>query len=174
MYTAVKYVHVISVALSLSGFFFRGLLMMLDSPLLGQRWIRRLPHVNDTILLVAALMLAWMSGQYPFVADWVTAKIFGVIVYIILGALALRDASTRRMRIACWVAALAVFAWISSVALTRDPAGIFARLAWRSDRQAAPAGLSVVAGRGSGHASAAPRSNPLPGSARTPGSRFRA
>ncbi len=128
MYTAVKYVHVISVALSLSGFFVRGLLMMRDSPLLGQRWIRRLPHVNDTILLVAALMLAWMSGQYPFVADWVTAKIFGVIAYIILGTLALRDASTRRMRIACWFAALAVFAWIASVALSREPAGLLARI----------------------------------------------
>ena len=128
MYTAVKYVHVISVALSLSGFFIRGLLMMRDSALLRQRWIRLLPHVNDTILLVAALMLAWMSGQYPFVADWVTAKIFGVIAYIILGTLALRDASTRRMRIACWFAALAVFAWIASVALSREPAGLLARI----------------------------------------------
>ncbi len=129
MYTAVKYVHVVSVLLSLSGFFIRGLLMMRDSPWLRQRWIRLLPHVNDTILLAAALILAWMSGQYPFVADWVTAKIFGVIAYIILGTLALRDASTRRMRMACWFAALAVFGWIASVALTRDPAGLFARLA---------------------------------------------
>lgn len=128
MYIAVKYVHVISVALSVGGFFLRGLLMMRDSPLLRRRWIRALPHVNDTILLVAALTLAWMSGQYPFVADWVTAKIFGVIAYIILGALALRDASTRGMRIACWFAALAVFVWIVSVALTRDPAGLLARL----------------------------------------------
>lgn len=129
MYIAVKYVHVISVALSVGGFVLRGLLMMRDSPLLGRRWIRVLPHVNDTILLAAALSLAWMSGQYPFVADWVTAKIFGVIAYIILGTLALRDASTRGMRIACWFAALAVFVWIVSVALTRDAAGLFARLA---------------------------------------------
>jgi uncharacterized membrane protein SirB2 len=27
-----------------------------------------LPHINDTVLLVAALTLAAMSGQYPFVA----------------------------------------------------------------------------------------------------------
>jgi uncharacterized membrane protein SirB2 len=127
MYTAVKYVHVISVVLSVGGFFLRGLLMMRESPWLEARWIRRLPHINDTILLAAALALAWMSGQYPFVADWVTAKVFGVIAYIILGTLALRKASTRRLRIACWFASLAVFAWIVSVALTREPAGIFAR-----------------------------------------------
>lgn len=123
MFLAVKYVHVISVVLSVSGFFLRGLLMMRDSPLLGARWIRVLPHINDTVLLIAALTLAAMSGQYPFVTDWVTAKVFGVIAYIILGALALREASTRSMRIACWFASLAVFGWIVSVALTRQPWG---------------------------------------------------
>jgi uncharacterized membrane protein SirB2 len=126
MYLAVKYVHVISVVLSLTGFFLRGILMMRDSPLLAARWIRVAPHVNDTVLLVAALSLAAMSGQYPFVVGWVTAKVLGVIAYIILGALALRDASTRRMRIACWLASLAVFGWIVSVALTRQPMGFLA------------------------------------------------
>lgn len=128
MYILVKYVHVISVVLSVSGFFLRGLLMMRDSPLLRARWIKVLPHINDTVLLVAALTLAALSGQYPFVADWVTAKIFGVIAYIVLGALALRDASTRRARIGYWFASLAVFGWIVSVALTRQPLGVFAAL----------------------------------------------
>lgn len=128
MYIVIKYVHVISVVLSVSGFFLRGLLMMGDSPLLRARWIRILPHINDTVLLVAALTLAAMSGQYPFVADWVTAKVFGIVAYIILGALALRDASTRSMRIGCWFASLAVFGWIVSVALTRQPWGFLAAL----------------------------------------------
>jgi len=128
MYLAVKYVHVISVVLSLTGFFLRGILIMRDSPLLAERWIRVVPHINDTVLLVAALSLAAMSGQYPFVVGWVTAKVLGVIAYIILGALALRDAGTRRMRIACWLASLAVFGWIVSVALTRQPLGFLAAM----------------------------------------------
>jgi uncharacterized membrane protein SirB2 len=127
MYALVKYVHVISAALSIAGFFLRGLLMMRDSLLLRARWVRVLPHINDTVLLMAALSLAAMSGQYPFVADWVTAKVLGVIAYIILGALALRDASTRRMRIVCWLASMALFGWIVSVALTRQPLGFLAR-----------------------------------------------
>ena len=129
MYALVKFVHVASVALSLTGFVLRGLLMMRDSSLLKARWIRVLPHINDTVLLIAALSLAAMSGQYPFVVDWVTAKVLGVIAYIILGALALRDASTRRLRIICWYASIAVFGWIVSVALTRQPMGFFAVLA---------------------------------------------
>lgn len=128
MYLAVKYVHVISVVLSLAGFFMRGLLMMRGSPLLGARWVRVVPHVNDTVLLIAALSLTAMSSQYPFFVDWVTAKVLGVIAYIILGALALRDASTHRMRIICWFASLAVFGWIVSVALTRQPLGFLGGL----------------------------------------------
>ena len=129
MYALVKFVHVASVALSLTGFVLRGLMMMRDSSLLKARWIRVLPHINDTVLLIAALSLAVMSGQYPFAVDWVTAKVLGVIAYIILGALALRDASTRRLRIICWYASIAVFGWIVSVALTRQPMGFFAVLA---------------------------------------------
>lgn len=126
MYVLVKYVHVVSVALSLTGFFLRGILMMRDAPLLHARWVKVLPHINDTVLLVAALSLAAMSGQYPFVVGWVTAKVLGVTAYIILGALALRDASTRTMRIVCWFASLAVFGWIVSVAMSRQPLGFLA------------------------------------------------
>ena len=129
MYILVKYVHVISVVLSLTGFFLRGVLMIRHSPLLAARWVRVLPHINDTLLLVAALTLAAMSGQYPFVVDWVTAKVLGVIAYIILGILALREASTRRMRVICWLASMAVFGWIVSVALTRQPLGFLAATA---------------------------------------------
>jgi uncharacterized membrane protein SirB2 len=128
MYALIKYVHLFSVTMSLTGFFLRGLLLMRDSPLMKARWIKVLPHINDTILLTAALSLAFMSEQYPFVAGWVTAKVLGVIAYIILGSLALRAGSTREVRVVCWLAAMAVFGWIVSVALTRHPAGFLAML----------------------------------------------
>jgi uncharacterized membrane protein SirB2 len=126
MYILVKYVHVLSVALSLAGFFLRGLLLVRSSALMTRRWIRVLPHINDTILLTAALSLVLMSGQYPFVDAWLTAKVLGLTVYIILGSLALRPGSTAKVRILAWLAALAVFGWILSVALTRQPLGFLA------------------------------------------------
>jgi uncharacterized membrane protein SirB2 len=123
MYAFVKYVHVTAAVLSLSGFFLRGILMIRASPVAKARWIRVLPHVNDTVLLAAALSLVAMSGQYPFVAAWLTAKVLGLIVYIVLGALALRDMFSRRTRIVFWLAAMVVAGWIVSVALTRQPLG---------------------------------------------------
>jgi uncharacterized membrane protein SirB2 len=128
MYALIKYVHLFSVTLSLTGFFLRGVLTLRASPLMKARWIKVLPHINDTILLAAALSLAVMSDQYPFVSGWVTAKVLGVIAYIILGSLALREGSSLRTRIVCWLAAMAVFGWIVSVALTRQPAGFLAAL----------------------------------------------
>lgn len=128
MYILIKYVHVASVALSVTGFLVRGLLMIRGAPLANARWMQVLPHINDTILLAAALSLATMSGQYPFVVDWVTAKVSGVIVYIILGSLALRAGTAPRMRVVWWLAALTVFGWIVSVALTRQPMGFLAAL----------------------------------------------
>jgi len=85
-------------------------------------------HLAVTLLLLAALSLAAMSGQYPFVVGWVTAKVLGLTAYIVLGALALRDANTLNMRIVCWLAAMGAFGWIVSVALTRHPAGFVAAL----------------------------------------------
>jgi len=55
--------------------------------------------------------------------------VLGVIVYIILGSLALRVDGTRSLRITAWLAALAVFGWILSVVLTRQPLGILAAAA---------------------------------------------
>jgi uncharacterized membrane protein SirB2 len=114
------------VAFSLAGFFLRGLLLARGSPLMNRRWIRVLPHLNDTVLLAAALSLILMSGQYPFVDGWLTAKVLGLTVYIILGSLALRAGSTPKIRIAAWLAALVVFCWILSVALSRQPLGFLA------------------------------------------------
>lgn len=125
MYLAIKHFHIACVILSATGFFLRGLLMLRNSPWLGKRWVKTVPHVVDTGLLGAAIALTVLTGQYPFVDAWVTAKIFGLIAYIILGSVALKTGRTRQVRLAAWVAALATFGFVVSVALTKSPWGIF-------------------------------------------------
>lgn len=120
-YNAFKQLHVVCVALSYAGFFARGIWMMRDSPWLARRWARILPHVNDTVLLASAIALAVLSRQYPFVHGWLTAKVLALLLYIILGMVALGRGRTRRVRIAAWIAGQAVFAYIVLVALTREP-----------------------------------------------------
>ena len=123
-YPLVKLLHVGAVALSISGFFVRGLLMLAGSAALRLRWVRIAPHVVDTLLLASGLWLAWASAQYPFVEPWLTAKVLGLVAYIGLGTVALRRGRTRPIRAAFFVLALATAAYVVSVAITRDPAGL--------------------------------------------------
>lgn len=126
-YLLVKHIHVSAVVLSGTGFLLRGVLMLRRSPWLQQYWVRRVPHGVDTVLLVSALTLAAMSGQYPFVLGWLTAKVGFLIAHILFGAVALYRGRTMGGRVACLLASIACFANIVAIALSRDPRGL---LAW--------------------------------------------
>ncbi|WP_407279987.1 SirB2 family protein [Aromatoleum evansii] len=126
MYPAIKHLHILCAILSISGFLLQGMWMLLRSPLVDHRVTRTLPHVIDTVFLGSAITLATMSGHYPFVAPWVTAKVVALVVYILLGATALRWGRTMRVRVMALLAALLVFSWIVSVALSKHPAGFLA------------------------------------------------
>ena len=120
-YSLLKSFHLATIAITLTLFLLRGVWMMADSPRLQARWVRVAPHVNDTLLLASGFSLAILLGQYPLVNGWLTAKFFALILYIVLGTVALKRGRTRRMRIAAWMAALLVFAYIVAVAVTHNP-----------------------------------------------------
>jgi uncharacterized membrane protein SirB2 len=118
-----KAVHQAAVLLSVSGFFVRGLGTFAAAPWARGRVARTLPHGVDTVLLLSALLLAWQLQLTPGNAPWLAAKIAGLLLYIGLGLLALRPGRPLAVRVAAWVAALLVFGWIVSVAVTRHPLG---------------------------------------------------
>ena len=121
-YTLLKTIHVSSAALSYLLFLLRGIWRFGGSPLAAQRWTRIVPHVNDSVLLLAALVMATQVAQYPAYHAFLVAKVSGLVVYILLGMLAFRWAATQRGRIAAWFAAQAVFFYIVAVAITKSPA----------------------------------------------------
>ena len=59
-YAALKTVHQVAVALSISGFFARGLGGFAHAGWVSNRLAKTLPHIVDTVLLASALTLAWM------------------------------------------------------------------------------------------------------------------
>ena len=120
-YQLLKYLHVSCVVLSGLGFALRGVWMLGNSPRLQHRLTRTLPHLIDTLLLGSALSLAWLSHQYPFVQGWLTAKFCGLLVYILCGSIALKRGRSRSIRACFLVLALLAYAYIVSVALTRQP-----------------------------------------------------
>ena len=124
-YYTFKLLHVLAVALSYALFFVRGVWMLRESPQLGTRWVKIVPHVVDTVLLAAGVVLVYMLRQYPFGSGWLTAKVIGLVVYIGLGMVALKHGRSKRVRLRAWIAAQAVFLYIVSVALTKNPLVIF-------------------------------------------------
>jgi uncharacterized membrane protein SirB2 len=127
-YPQIKWVHVAAVLASGGLFALRGLAM-----LGGARWYRAAPlrylsYTIDTVLLTAALMLATVLHQYPFVHAWLTAKVLLLVLYVALGSYALKRGATRTVRAWCLGAALLVYAYIASVARAHDPRGAFALL----------------------------------------------
>lgn len=113
--------HVIFVAGSYTLFFLRGIWSLRDSAIMQQRWVRVAPHVVDTLLLVSALALAVTIGQYPFADAWLTAKVLGLLLYVGLGFVALREGMSKSVRISAWLAAQAVFVYIVLVAVSHNP-----------------------------------------------------
>ena len=128
-YFLLRTVHQTAVALSFAGFFARGLGALRGAAWVRARAARTLPHLVDTVLLLSALAMLWMLKLVPAHAPWVMAKLVGLAVYIGLGVVALGRDRAPAIRGAAWFAALAVFGWIVSVAITKDPRGLFSLLA---------------------------------------------
>ena len=125
-YALIKLIHQSAIVLSLLGFFARGLGMAVDAQWVRKRPARTLPHLIDTVLLLSGVALAWSLRLSPLAAPWLMAKLIGLVVYVVLGTIALRRGRTKAQRMVTFVAALTTFAYIVSVALSKDPRGFFA------------------------------------------------
>jgi uncharacterized membrane protein SirB2 len=118
---AIKYLHISCVLLSYTLFFMRGVWMLRTAPILQQRWVKVLPHIVDTVLLLSAITLAFQLSISPLSNPWLLAKIIALLLYILLGTIAIKRGKTREVRLAAWLSAQVVFIYIVAVALTHNP-----------------------------------------------------
>ena len=128
-YFQIKMVHIAAVLASGGLFAVRGALV-----LAGVKWamsapLRYLSYTIDTVLLTAALILLTALKLNPFVVPWLSVKLALLVVYVVLGSLALKRARSRRARAAFYLAALATFAFMYFVARAHHPLGILQGLA---------------------------------------------
>ena len=111
--------HITLAYLTAAGFVLRGFWSVLESPLRNARWVRVVPHVIDTALLVLGVMLALRIGA-SLTDPWLAAKMTALLAYIGFGVLTLR-APTRRLKIFGFAAALLTLVYLFAVAFTRSP-----------------------------------------------------
>ena len=128
-YLQIKAVHVAAIMLSGALFALRG-----AGVVAGMRWPKSLParwlsFAIDTTLLTAALMLLTALKLNPFVIPWLAVKLALLAAYIVLGALAMGRAAEPRVRAACFVAALACYGFVYTIARAHHPLGFLQGLA---------------------------------------------
>lgn len=123
-YLLIKHLHVTAAALSILFFVVRAYWSVSESTMLQKKVVKIAPHVIDTILLAAAIMLSVLLG--PAAAQpWVLTKIVLLIAYIGVGTIAIKRGRTPRSRAIAAVVAVLIFIYIVGVAIKHHPASWF-------------------------------------------------
>jgi len=123
-YVLLKQVHVFFALASIIGFMLRWNWRMSGSRLSQMKLNKTAPHIIDTLFLATGVALTFTINQYPFSTAWLTAKIAGLLVYIVLGMLAMSGKVSRPWRVTAFLAAVSTYAWILTVARFKSPWGL--------------------------------------------------
>ena len=124
-YPQLRNLHVACAVASIVLFVLRHVLMLRGIDWRKSIALRIMPHAIDSVLLVSAVLLTISIEQYPFVNSWLTVKVIALVAYIFLGMQALKRERSQAVRRVAFLAAVAVFAFIVTVARSHSPLGIF-------------------------------------------------
>jgi uncharacterized membrane protein SirB2 len=117
-YLALKHLHTTAAALSLIFFVVRAYWSVLASPTLQNKFVRIAPHVIDTVLLACGLAMAFTIG---FNQGWIWAKLIALVLYIVVGTMAIKRGKTPASRAVSALVAIAIFIYIVGVAIKQNP-----------------------------------------------------
>jgi len=126
-YPTLKLVHVSLV--TASGFLFavRGTAALARYSWTMHKYLRWVSYGIDTLLLAAGAALWLLLNLNPMRDSWLGTKLLLLVVYIVLGSLALKRGRTPTVRWVSFAAAVSLYLFIASVAIRHDPLGLLAR-----------------------------------------------
>jgi uncharacterized membrane protein SirB2 len=113
-----KHIHLLFVALLVVSFVGRVVIAEFRPAALSQKWLRIVPHVLDTLLLLSGIALVfqgnWLAADY----GWIVAKILVLSVFIGFGMLAMRKVG--KVRLLAFAGALICLLYITEVAISKQ------------------------------------------------------
>lgn len=115
-YLPLKNFHLLTVTITAELFLLRFYWLQTGSAMLQRRWVRIVPHLNDTLLLLSGVLLVTITHFYPFTpqGNLLTEKLFVVIIYIALGDIALgRRPRAQKILWIAFIVALIALVWSS-------------------------------------------------------------
>ncbi|WP_158527253.1 SirB2 family protein [Pelagibaculum spongiae] len=81
----------------------------------------KLPMLNNGLVLLSAIFLFFIFKQYPFVNDWVTAKLIALILFIALAAILMRKKISGKPGMIVAGCAVACWLYLYAVGKTMNP-----------------------------------------------------
>lgn len=123
-YITLKHLHLLTIIISMGLFVLRFLWTVRGSAIATKRGIKIAQHISDTLLLTSGVMLVLMAHYYPFSpqATWLTEKLFGVIIYILFGHIALsKRTGNQNIRWIAFILATGCLYLIAKLAITKSP-----------------------------------------------------
>jgi uncharacterized membrane protein SirB2 len=120
-YLQIKYLHILTAVLSILLFVSRFLLLRIEPDRRRRAWLKVLPHLNDSLLLLFAVLLCLAIQQAPLVTPWLTEKVTAVVVYILAGMFALKWAKSGPGQWIWFMIALFMFAYTANTAINKTP-----------------------------------------------------
>jgi uncharacterized membrane protein SirB2 len=124
-YPELKATHISLVLISGLLFALRGALVLAGRSWAMARPWRLLSYGIDTLLLAAGVTLWAVLSLNPVASPWLGVKLLLLVLYIVLGSLALKRAPTPALQRASYAGALGVYLFMISVALAHHPLGFF-------------------------------------------------
>ena len=118
-YIILKHLHMTTAYLTITLFALRLLLDAVGRPGWRQTPLRFIPHINDTILLVASIALVFVAGYASAMPGWLITKIVLLFGYIIAGVFALKTTVGKPARIVAAVLALVQVTAIFHLAMAK-------------------------------------------------------
>ena len=118
-YLLIKQLHILTATLSVTLFTTRFLLLIRGPAWQPRRWLKILPHVNDSLLLIFAILLCIIIQQAPLITPWLTEKVTAVILYILAGMFALKWSKSRLGKIIWFMIAIFMFAYAANIAINK-------------------------------------------------------
>lgn len=117
MYAGLKHSHMLFITISILLFEYRYFLKVLKKPV--GKPLKIIPHINDTLLLVTGISLAFIAGFNPMQEIWLSSKIVALILYIGFGMMALKSNGSKS--IVGYILATVTFIFMVFTAISKTP-----------------------------------------------------
>ncbi|UYZ82970.1 SirB2 family protein [Entomomonas sp. E2T0] len=122
MQKIILHLHALTAVITISLFIARFVGLRVGAKFMQKKWVRIIPHLNDTCLLIFGITLVILTQQYPNLSNhfWLTEKLSFLVGYIVFGFMAIKG-RTSAIRYIGFALALACFACIVYLVKTKIP-----------------------------------------------------